>query len=362
MKPPTEPIDFSEQERLKQRFTARAKALTLVRLSLLILTQTFIFHLSWGILVGLSTLIAFHLSSTPKWGRLIILSTLLLDVTWIGFAVSQTGVFESPLIAILPAITLLFALLFHHPFFLSPPLILLPIFAILQPQVSIQTLTLFSIINGCIIYLTNRVLSEEEFTNYKLLKLERRLKQQAVIEERHRLSREIHDGMGSSLSALILEAEQSGLPEIKNLARQALEETRYAISIMRNDLDLNLQIKNCIKLFTKRHHIKVKLKEVDDLSGIDNKQALSILRILQESLTNIGRHAKASEVEIEASIKQNQLVLDIKDNGIGFKLQDIPKNHYGIRNIEERVLEMGGTLQIQSQPDSGTHIQIGASV
>jgi NarL family two-component system sensor histidine kinase LiaS len=61
-------------------------------------------------------------------------------------------------------------------------------------------------------------------------------------------------------------------------------------------------------------------------------------------------------------LEQNQFLLHIRDNGVGFDPQNIPRNHYGIRNIEERVRQMGGTFEITSASNFGTQIQIGASV
>ncbi|MES2503804.1 MAG: sensor histidine kinase [Myxococcota bacterium] len=356
MKPP------SEQERLEQRFVTRARALTLVRAALLTGTQIYFPNAVFAALILAGIALSHQFAPNKKWGPILVFSTLSCDLIWLINVISHTGNFASPLIAILPAVTLLFAMIFHQPLTMLPPLLILPILTALHPDVSLQALALYSLLNGCTIYLTNKILGEEEATSRHIMHLEQALKKQAIIEERQRLSRDIHDGVGSVLSALILQAEQAGSIEIQDLAREALQETRYAISIMRDDLDLNLQIKNCLDLFAKRNHINSRLNIPGNLSSISHTRALSILRILQESLTNIAKHAQAHNVEVNASFEQNQLLLDIKDDGIGFDPTKIPKNHYGIRNIEERVQQMGGTFKIQSQPLCGTHIQIGASL
>jgi signal transduction histidine kinase len=358
----TESIEISELERLEQRFISRSKALIPLRLCLLAMAQVFCFSPIWGICVFLGVVLSYFLAKQSSWGRLFVFLSLNLDVLWQGYAISQTGFFHSPLAGILPANTLLFALLFHQPFIILPPLMLLPILTFLDPNVPIKILALYSLLNACTIYLTNKILGEEEATSYQIWKLEQALKKQAVTEERHRISRDIHDGVGSALAALIMQAEQAEQVEIQELAKEALQETRYAISLMRDELDLKSHIKACAELFSKRYNIQTHLKLAHEISNLSDKKSLSVLRILQESLTNIAKHAGASKVEIKASLEQNRFLLDIKDDGVGFDPQSIPKNHYGIRNMEERVRQMEGTLEITSAPNLGTQIQIGASL
>ncbi|MEI6791105.1 MAG: sensor histidine kinase [Myxococcaceae bacterium] len=358
----TEPLEASELKRLKQRFVTRTRALTLLRLCLLAIAQFFIFDALWAGFALLGILFSYLIAPHPKWGRLVVFLSLNIDLAWQAYAISQTGFFQSPLVGTLPAITLVFAILFHQPFLIVPPLLLLPILTCLDPEVPIRILALYSLLNACSIYLTNKILGEEETTSYQIWKLEQALKNQAVTEERQRISRDIHDGVGTSLSALIMQAEHLGYYEIRDMAKEALQETRYAISILRDDLDFKFQIKNYVDLFSKRHQIQTNLEINPGVSDLSDRKALSILRILQESLTNIAKHAQASSIEIKASLEQNQFLLHIKDDGIGFDPKNIPQHHYGIRNIEERVRQMGGTFEIYSQSNLGTQIEIGASL
>ncbi len=352
---------LSEQERLEQRFVSRTRALTLLRLSLLLVSQVFNLNPIWAVIVISGVIISYLFTKHAIFGRLIVFCSLLIDLSWIAVAISATGVFSSPLIAALPAMTLIFAIPFHKPFVLLPPLLLLPILTFLQPEVSLEVIALLSLLNACTVYLTNKILGDEEHMSNRLIKLEQELKEQAIFRERHRLSRDIHDGVGSTLSALALEAEACGQNEIANLARQALRETRYAISVMRDDFDITIQIKQLVTQSEQRHHIPIKLNIFSDLSTIENAKAVSIVRIIQESLNNIVKHASASSIEIEIGFKDEKLALNIKDDGVGFNPSYIPEHHYGISNIKSRVLEMGGSLNIQSEPHLGTHIQIGAS-
>ena len=358
----TEPIEASELKRLQERFVTRTRALTLLRLCLLVMSQFFVFEPLGAGFVFASIMFSYAFAPNPIWGRLVVFISLILDLAWQTYVISQTGFFASPLVASLPAMTLLFAILFHKPFAILPPLLLLPVLTCLDPEVPIRMLALYSLLNACSIYLTNKILGEEESTSYHIWKLEQALKNQAVIEERQRISRDIHDGVGSVLSALILQSEHESCYQIRDMAKEALQETRYAISILRDELDLRFQIKNYVDSFSKRHQIQASLEINPEISNLSDKKALSVLRILQESLTNIAKHAQASSIEIKASLEQNQFVLNIKDNGVGFDPQNIPKEHYGIRNMEERVRQMGGTFEIYSQSNWGTHIEIGATL
>lgn len=355
-------IETAELERLEQRFITRTRAMILLRLCLLVMAQLFVFEPVFGLLVFTGIASSYWAATHSTWGRLWVFLSLNLDLAWQAYAISQTGFFHSPLVAALPVMTLLFALLFHKPFAILPPLFLLPVLTSFDPEVPIRILALYSLLNACSIYLTNKILGEEEATSYQIWKLQQALKKQAITEERHRVSRDIHDGVGSALAALMMQAEHAGCLEIRDLAKEALQETRYAISLMRDELDFRFQIKTCVELFSKRHDIETNLQINPEISDMPDNKALSFLRILQESLTNIAKHAQASNVEIEASLKQNQFLLHIRDNGVGFDPQNIPKNHYGIRNIEERVRQMGGTLEITSAYNLGTQIQIGASI
>lgn len=355
-------IETFELNRLGERFITRTRALSLLRVALLVTSQFFLLEFVWFAIL-LSSVVSCHWAcKNPRWGRAWVFTSLNLDLLWLAYAIAQTGFFISPLISVLPAITLLFALVFHRPFVLLPPLLLLPVLTYLDPDVPIKTLTLYSLLNACCIYLTNKILGEEEATTYQIVKLEQALRKHAIVEERQRISRDIHDGVGSILSALVMEADRCEQPEIRNLAKEALQETRYAISVMRDELDLKTQIKNCAAIFSKRHEIETQLNISPVISELPYPKALSLLRILQESLNNVGKHARASKVEIQASVEQNQFFLAIKDDGIGFDPTKVPKNHFGIRNIEERVRQMGGSFNIVSNETTGTQIQIEAAL
>jgi len=118
--------------------------------------------------------------------------------------------------------------------------------------------------------------------------------------------------------------------------------------------------------------IKCQSKEFESLSGIqckvdiktddidfDQERSIAIFRVLQESLTNIARHANATKIKISMKLSGENLVLEVKDNGRGITNSDIadPKS-IGILGMKERVLVLGGDLKIRGLPKKGTTVSV----
>ena len=98
-----------------------------------------------------------------------------------------------------------------------------------------------------------------------------------------------------------------------------------------------------------------KLKEI----SLDAKTEQYLFRVVQESLTNILKYAKAKEVSIQLINVDNELTLDIEDDGVGFKYNPQgTKNGLGISSMESRVLELGGKFSVNSEPEKGTKIRV----
>lgn len=194
-------------------------------------------------------------------------------------------------------------------------------------------------------------------------------------EERKRIAREIHDQLGQSLLALridismLYESAGSLLPEVNKKAGDALKHIDTAIRSVRgiiNDLrppvlDLGLQaaIEWQLAEFRQRTGIAcaIRAKEEDFHCELDDKRATALFRILQESLSNITRHAQATRVNIELYKVGRKLQLQIKDNGVG--MHDVRKTSaFGLVGMRERVTTLGGELAIDSEPGRGTTLSI----
>jgi signal transduction histidine kinase len=196
-------------------------------------------------------------------------------------------------------------------------------------------------------------------------------------DERKRIAREIHDELGQNLLALRLDVaslhERAGSrhPVLRQRASTALEYIDMTMksirSIMNNlrpsvlDLGLQAAIEWQVRQFETRNHIPCELLMNDDAAmvPVPEAHATAAFRILQESLNNIGRHARATFVGIELRVDHSLLAMVIRDNGVGMYPGDRRKAHrFGLVGIEERITILGGELNIESMPGSGTVLRI----
>ena len=195
-------------------------------------------------------------------------------------------------------------------------------------------------------------------------------------EERARISRELHDELGQLLTALRLEMgwlEKSISVERKNetgvlgnsisLVEQATGELRRMCKGLRppllDDLGIEPAVRLLVKEFRELSGIRVSLNmELDERTDqVSEEIALCIYRILQESLTNISRHAGATQVTIKLTVSSDVLTLLVADNGSGFDPNNLGElQGWGLQGMSERSSLVGGALEIHSDPNRGTQI------
>ena len=97
----------------------------------------------------------------------------------------------------------------------------------------------------------------------------------------------------------------------------------------------------------------------DAEEGLDPVRATAVFRCLQESLTNVVRHARASTMAVHLQRQGDELLLRVRDDGVGFCLdRGTPPGHYGLIGMRERALAVGGRLEVQTEPGSGTEIRL----
>ncbi|MGV7114978.1 sensor histidine kinase [Paenibacillus kyungheensis] len=193
----------------------------------------------------------------------------------------------------------------------------------------------------------------------------------AALEERTRLAREIHDGLGHQLTSLIiqlqaLEIMQSTEPEhmperIKQLisiARQALTEVRIAVKEWSNDeMGLGLvALKGLITQTGQRSALKLTFVEDSPITEWSIQTSIVLYRVLQESLTNVLRHAQADAASVHIQEKDHNVYLRISDNGV-YTATDSLKIGYGLKSMKERCEQQGGTCQFEPVLPHGLSIQ-----
>ncbi|HYF92794.1 MAG TPA: GAF domain-containing sensor histidine kinase [Symbiobacteriaceae bacterium] len=196
----------------------------------------------------------------------------------------------------------------------------------------------------------------------------------AVLEERNRLARELHDSVTQVLFSLTLNLEAAGgLVEKKpdraatlitrsgEMAAEALAEMRSLIFELRpsalQEKGLAMALTNHINLFRRRSGMEVSLK-IEGEERLPPDHEFCLYRVAQEALTNASKHAQARQVWVAYSVQPGQAILTVHDDGVGFDPKAGRRSHsFGVIGMRERLGAVGGTLQITSEPGRGTRIE-----
>ena len=193
--------------------------------------------------------------------------------------------------------------------------------------------------------------------------------------ERKRIAREIHDELAQNLLALKIEAEilanrtrdrHGRLHERASATVRQIDVTIRSVRQIINDLrpnvldlGLNAAVDWQVADFARRTGIECELVEDETEHHVDDQCATALFRILQESLNNVARHARASRVRIDLHQHGDALTMTIRDNGVGMQPGSRNRNgSFGLVGIEERINILGGSFSISSGPDTGTTIVV----
>ena len=195
-------------------------------------------------------------------------------------------------------------------------------------------------------------------------------------QEKSRIARELHDELGQALTALKLDltwlserlpAGQEAIAE-KLGAMQAMIDGTVAATrrisadlrpMMLDDLGLVPAAEWLVQEFTQRTGIPCELRVASPELELKDPHATAVFRILQESLTNVARHAQAQRVEVALGRVDGTVTLNVRDDGRGFSLDDPRRpNAFGLMGLRERVSLLGGEIRIESQPGRGTVLYV----
>lgn len=196
----------------------------------------------------------------------------------------------------------------------------------------------------------------------------------AGAQERERLARELHDGLAQDLWLAKLKATRlASQPELGPEARALTEEVtaavdagiaeaREAVAAMRlvgeEGTPLRELLARVLDDFEDRFGLGVDFDCEDELPSLSARIEAEILRIAQEALTNVRRHADATLVRVVATVNDGQVTLEIRDNGRGFQLDSVGESPYGLAGMRERATLVGGVLEIESAPRQGTSVRL----
>ena len=197
----------------------------------------------------------------------------------------------------------------------------------------------------------------------------------AALEERDRLSRELHDGLAQDLWLAKLKA--GGLKTVAGTdpeAAQILDELNGAIDFAMADarravkalrfggsgfgLSMFELLRDDIMDFSDRFGLPVELACEHELPYLPPRSQAEILRIVQEALTNVRKHADATLVNVRADVLDGFFSVTIRDNGLGFPARAAPSGHIGLISMHERAALLGGSLAVASRPSEGTTVTL----
>lgn len=196
----------------------------------------------------------------------------------------------------------------------------------------------------------------------------------AIIEERQRLARELHDAVSQQLFAISMTATAVGrtllkdfdkaqrqIALIEEMAAVAQSEMRALLLHLRPVYLEGKPLEQGLRELVKELQVKVPMEiafEMDEgiqlVKGIENH----LFRIIQEAMSNALRHSKANKMDIRIHLRQDAVKVLLRDDGIGFEMNDKKQTSYGLSNMQERVNEIGGSIQFITAPGKGTRIEI----
>ena len=189
--------------------------------------------------------------------------------------------------------------------------------------------------------------------------------------EGQRISRELHDDLGQELTTHLLTLrnlqDDLSIPrEILFERLQSLHDQTYEIFVkirrlardlrppVLDTLGLKVAMQTYCTEYTRRMHVPILFEADPSLPVLPDVYNITIYRVLQEALTNIIKHAQASQVWVDLSMEDDAVHLTVQDNGVGINEEKPPSNGIGLAGLRERITIAGGKLNINSTPERGT--------
>jgi signal transduction histidine kinase len=210
------------------------------------------------------------------------------------------------------------------------------------------------------------------------INLRQRLQSRDILQERQRLSREIHDGTVQSLSAIRWQIQllqrsllDKGLDlgearQLEVLTQKAYQDARDSLELLRNYNVPNSflpQLKDNLKQLNQENNIEVHLDVRLGRLDLETPVELELLRICQEAMTNIRKHSRAQNVQVKVGLADGHIEVSIADDGRGFDAlafyrDGIESKGHGLAVMRERAELMGGRFRVVSMPGQGTEVQV----
>jgi signal transduction histidine kinase len=222
--------------------------------------------------------------------------------------------------------------------------------------------------------MSRQLASERETARQALeenIRLQREREGLVAQEERSRVAREIHDGIAQSIYMLSLNLETAAdmaegeprlserLGRLVSLAKQTLLEVRHYMfdlkPLLAGDASLSAALESQVREFTAVSGLAVEVSSQGRERRLPVAATTALYRIAQEALANVYRHAQASEIDLRLVFERGSVSLNVCDNGVGFAGKETAGR--GLGNMRQRVEELGGALEVRSEPGKGTSIK-----
>ena len=208
--------------------------------------------------------------------------------------------------------------------------------------------------------------------------LNQRLRTLAVAEERVRIAREIHDGMAQILAYVNTKAQavkayldkdkpeqaSAQLEQLASAAREVYTDAREGIMALRTRVGPDQPLSEALQDYVERWELQSGIAGSLEIEGEIQVSAtieLQLLRILQEALSNTRKHSGATQVEVRIHQERDRLIASVEDDGTGFDPSNRPREafpRFGLAIMRERAESIGGSLDLETSPGSGTRVKI----
>ncbi len=220
-------------------------------------------------------------------------------------------------------------------------------------------------------------ITEQKRLELEMAELNSRL-QNSMELERLRLAQELHDNPMQSLYSAIYQIEElrgsaepklkDALGDVKQHIQNVLQDLRATAKELRPPTIFNFGLENAIRshandILEKHPNLNIYLSLAHDRQILPEKVRLALFRIFQQSIANVIRHSKATEVHVRFSFDAEEAHLEIRDNGRGFEvpsnwIEFVRQGHYGLAGAAERANTLGGIFKVKSKPGNSTTIQV----
>ena len=221
---------------------------------------------------------------------------------------------------------------------------------------------------------TAQILADQVAIAIENARLYKETRDMAVLEERNRMAREIHDTLAQGFTGIVLQLEaaeqalgeddnkaQEHLDRTRSLARESLTEARRSVWALRpqplEQLPLAEAVVQEIDKFSQGSGIKTNFDISGERCPLPPDTESALLRICAEALTNVGKHARASKVDVNLAFEGKVVRLSIQDNGVSFDPDAPTEGTFGLIGMRERARLLGGMLVVQSERGKGTLVE-----